>query len=157
MAEELLGPDGQPVDLDAAEADFHAAMAAPEPDEKPDYPAPPKKDYGVKADGTPKLAAGRPRRTGDDKPRTAGKVPAPPKAKAGPKDTTPAGDYTEVLTSFGKAVWLGLAAVPVSHAQAFGSIWLHQLPVQVHAWNAAAQQDPGVGGWWRSCRPGRRG
>lgn len=144
MAEQLLGPDGQPVDIDAAERDFHEAMAAPEPGEQPDYPAPPKRDYGTKEDGTPKLAAGRPRKTGADKPRTAAKVPpAPAKAKAsGSKE--PAADYTEILTSFGSAVWMGLAALPVTHAQALGAVWKHQLPAQVHAWNAAAQQDAGV-------------
>jgi len=143
VAEELLGPDGQPVDLDAAEQAFHEAMAAPEPDEQPDYPAPPRKDYGTKPDGTPKLAAGRPRKSAADKPRTTSKVPPPPKAKAGGKEQ-PAGDYTETLTSFGSAVWLGLAAVPVAHAQALGAVWKHQLPAQVRAWNAAAQQDAGV-------------
>jgi len=142
VAEELLGPDGKAIDLDAAEQDFHAAMAAPEPDDKPDYPAPPKRDYGTKDDGTPKLAAGRPRKSAAEKPRTAGKVPAPP-AKAKGKELPP-GDYAESLTSFGSAVWMGLAAIPVSHAQALGAVWKLQLPAQVQAWNAAAQQDAGV-------------
>jgi len=143
VAEQLIGPDGQPVDLDAAEQDFHAAMAAPEPDEKPDYPAPPKRDYGTTADGRPKLAAGRPRKSAAEKPRTAGKVPSQP-ARAKPGKELPAADYTESLTSFGSAVWMGLAAVPLTHAQALGAVWKHQLPAQVAAWNAAAQQDPGV-------------
>jgi hypothetical protein len=143
MPEELLGPDGQPVDLDAAEQAFNEAMAAPEPDEQPDYPAPPRRDYGTKEDGTPKRAAGRPRKTAADKPR-AGKVPDPPPAKArnaGGKVTT---DYAEVLAGFGQAVWMGLAAVPLPHAQALGAVWRHQLPAQVQAWNVAAQQDAGV-------------
>jgi hypothetical protein len=143
MAEELLGPDGKAIDIDAAEQDFHAAMAAPEPDQAPDYPAPPQRDYGTKEDGTPKKAAGRPR-TSAEKPRTTGKVPPPPaKGKSAGKDQ-PAADYTETLTSFGSAVWMGLAALPVTHAQALAAVWKHQLGAQVHAWNAAAQQDPGV-------------
>lgn len=145
MAEELLGPDGQAVDLDAAEQQFHEAMAAPEPGEPPEYPAPPRRDYGTKADGSPKLAAGRPRKDAADKPRTTGKVTPPPaKAKNTGGKEQPAADYTDTLSSFGSAVWLGLAAVPVAHAQALGAVWKHQLPAQVQAWNAAAQQDPGV-------------
>jgi hypothetical protein len=144
MANVLLGPDGQEVDVDAAEQEFHAALATPEPDEKPDYPAPPRRDYGVKDDGTPKLAAGRPRKTAADRPR-AGKVPDPPPAK--PKNAgkdLPPGDYTEKLTSFGNGIWMGLAALPLDHARAFGAVWKIQLPAQVAAWNVAAQQDAGV-------------
>lgn len=149
MPEELIGPGGQVIDLEAGEQAFHEAMAAPEPSDKPDYPAPPRKDYGLKPDGTPKLAAGRPRKNADDKPRTTSKVtppPAKPKGGANAKaaDVGPAGDYTETLTSFGSAVWLGLAALPITHMQALGAVWKHQLPAQVQAWNAAAQADPGV-------------
>ena len=147
VAEELIGPGGQVIDLEAGEQVFHEAMATPEPTDKPDYPAPPRKDYGLKPDGTPKLAAGRPRKNADDKPRTTSKVtppPAKPKANAKAADPGPAGDYTETLQSFGSAVWLGLAALPLTHTQALGAVWKHQLPAQVQAWNAAAQADPGV-------------
>ena len=143
-AEQMLGPGGEPVDIDAAEKSFHGAMAAPEPGEQPDYPAPPRRDYGTKEDGTPKRAAGRPRKTSAERPR-AGKVPDPPPAKPrnAAKDLPP-GDYTAQLASFGQGVWMGLAAIPLAHAQAFAGVWKIQLPAQVAAWNAAAQQDPGV-------------
>jgi hypothetical protein len=146
MAELLIGPDGSPVDVDAAEEAFNAAMAAPAPGEQPDYPAPPRRDYGTKADGTPKRAAGRPRKDPADKARTVRALPPPPvkdKAKGGGSRPV-TDDYSEALNNFGAAVWMGLAAIPVPHTQALGAVWKHQLPAQVQAWNLAAQQDPGV-------------
>jgi hypothetical protein len=65
VAEGLTTTDGQPVDLDQAEKQFHASMAAPDPAE-PTHPAPPLKDpeapYGRKADGTPRKRAPGPGR-----------------------------------------------------------------------------------------------
>jgi hypothetical protein len=143
----LLGPDGQPVDLGAAEDTFNAAMAAPANGEAPDYPAPPRKDeeapFGRKADGTPRARRAGPGRPRDDKART-GPVPKPAaKGKAGAPAGPPA-DYTEVLSGFGQAVWMALAAVPVPHTQAFAAVWQVQLDAEVAAWNTAAQQDANV-------------
>lgn len=71
MPEGLSGADGKPIGLDPAEATFAAAMAAPEPQGKPDYPAPRKRDpdaphgrdetgkprapHGYKPDGRPRV------------------------------------------------------------------------------------------------------
>jgi hypothetical protein len=85
MAEGLVNADGQAVPLDTSEQQFAAAMAAPEPGARPDYPAPPKRDpaaphgrdtqgnplapHGVKADGTPRMVPpgpGRGHKTRDD-------------------------------------------------------------------------------------------
>lgn len=144
MAEQLLGPDGQPVDLDAAEQKFNEAMAAPADGEKPDYPPPPPRDkgFGVKSDGTPRqrrAGPGRPR--GDDKARTAKSVPAAAKAR-GPAG--PPGDYTQTLQGFGQAVWMAAASVPVPHVRAIAAVWQVQLDAQVDAWNKAAQADANV-------------
>jgi hypothetical protein len=147
MAEQLLGPDGQPVDLAAAEDTFNAAMAAPADGEKPDYPAPPRRDeeapFGRKADGTPRARRAGPGRPRDDKARTGSVPKAPPKGKPG-APAGPPGDYTEVLSGFGQAVWMALAAVPVPHTQAFAAVWQVQLDAEVAAWNTAAQQDANV-------------
>lgn len=78
MPEGLTTADGQPIDLEAAEQDFHRAMAAPEPDERPEYPSPPRRDPA-----TPK--ADRPRKTSADKPRTARSVPASPRGSKKPE------------------------------------------------------------------------
>jgi hypothetical protein len=147
MPEQLLGPDGKPVDLGAAEDAFNAAMAAPADGEKPDYPAPPHKDeeapFGRKADGSPRQRRAGPGRPRDDKARTARNVPAvPEKTKQGPGG--PPGDYTETLNGFGQAVWMALAAVPIVHTQAFAVLWQAQLDAEVAAWNTAAQQDANV-------------
>ena len=148
MPEQLLGPDGQPLDVEGAEQAFAQAMAAPvDGDEVPEYPAPPRKDpapFGVKADGSPrqrKPGPGRGNRA-EDKPRTARSVPKTP-AKGKPAAESDR-DYTDTLTGFGSAVWMGLASVPVKHSQAFAAVWQAQLPAQVAAWNKAAQQDATV-------------
>lgn len=111
--EGLATEDGKVIDLDQAEAEFHRAMAAPEPDE-PQAAAPPKRaadpeaPYGRKVDGTPKKAPGgrpaRPRVT-ESKPVTAEK---PGKGK--PVEA----DYTQPLAEFTSALWMILAAAPVS-------------------------------------------
>ena len=89
MPEGLINADGQAVALDPAELEFARAMAAPEPNQKPDYPAPPKRDveapHGRDKDGSPiapfgfnkstgrpnisKPGPGRPARSAHDKPR----------------------------------------------------------------------------------------
>lgn len=66
---ELRTSDGTLVDVDAGEQAFHAAMAAPEPDQPPDYPAPPRRG----PDAGPRTPRGR--KTSADKPRTAKSVP----------------------------------------------------------------------------------
>lgn len=57
MPEGLQTSDGTQIPVDQAEADFARAMAAPEPDAKPDYPGPKKRDpdapHGRDADGKP--------------------------------------------------------------------------------------------------------
>lgn len=147
MPEQLLGPDGNPVDLDEAERQFAESMAAPVNGDQPDYPAPPRKEeapFGLKADGTPRLRrAGPGRGNRDDKARTAKSVPAAPaKGKAAPEG--PPGDYTETLQGFGQAVWMAMASVPVPHVRALAAVWEVQLDPQVEAWNKAAQMDANV-------------
>jgi hypothetical protein len=153
MAETLIGPDGGALalDADAAEQAFHAAMAAPEPGDSPDYPAPPRKDtsapYGRKADGTPHAKPGRKPRTAADKPRTARNVPEPP-AKPGGKGTGSqpvTTDYSAMLADFGQAVWMGLASI--GPTRAYAAVWKMSLPAEVQAWNQAAQQNATVRGY----------
>jgi hypothetical protein len=110
MAESLTAADGLAIPLDPAEQQFAAAMAAPEPGEKPDYPAPPKRDkeaphgrnadgtpkapHGFKADGTPRVVPpgpGRGHQHGDDKPRVT-----KPGAKGGTPQRQPQRDAAEV-------------------------------------------------------------
>lgn len=134
MAETLTMPDGTPVDIDAAEQVFHAAMAAPEPDETPDYPAPPRKDPAA----PPKPARGR--KTGDDQPRTAKRVPAAP--GKGKTADVPLQDFTKGLTDVGTAVWVGLAGLPWTRP--YSVLWKAQLPAQVNAWNNAAAENAQV-------------
>lgn len=118
MPEGLATADGQAIDLDQAEADFHRAMAAPEPDE-PIAPAPPKRapddpdaPFGRKLDGTPKKAPGgrpaKPRVV--EAPQAAGKAPKPGR---GPGQAAGAADYAQPLGEFTSAVWMILAAAPV--------------------------------------------
>lgn len=114
MPEGLATADGQAIDLDQAEADFHRAMAAPEPDE-PIAPAPPKRapaddeaPYGRKVDGTPKKApGGRPA-----KPRVTESKPAAPAQGKG-KSAAEGTDYTQPLGEFTSALWMVMAAAPV--------------------------------------------
>jgi hypothetical protein len=147
MPEGLQLPDGTPVDVDAANEAFTAAMAAPANGEAPEYPAPPRKPvapFGYKADGTARQRRPGPgARRKEDAPRTAKTVPAAPaKGKSVPPGE--ARDYTATLAGAGQAVWMGMAAVPVPHVQAFAAVWAKQLDAQVGAWNQAAQQDARV-------------
>ena len=114
MAEGLATADGQAIDLDAAEQDFHRAMAAPEPDE-PEAPAPPKRTvdpdapYGRKVDGTPKKApGGRPAR-----PRVTESKPVVAEAKPAKAKTVTETDYTRPLGEFTSALWMVMAAAPI--------------------------------------------
>lgn len=85
MAETLTAPGGAQIPVDPAEQAFAAAMAAPEPGEKPDYPGPRKRDHdaphGRNDDGTPKTPYGlKP----DGKPRVV--PPGPGRGKTGPNE-----------------------------------------------------------------------
>jgi len=68
MAEGLVNASGQPVPMDPAEQQFAAAMAAPEPGERPDYPAPPRRDpeapHGRDPQGQPLAPYGLNKATG---------------------------------------------------------------------------------------------
>lgn len=116
MPEGLATADGKAIGLDQAEAEFHSAMAAPEPDE-PEAAAPPKRTadpeapFGRRVDGSPKKApGGRPAkaRVTESKPVTAD-------AKGGKKAGAAADgtDYTGPLGEFTSALWMVLAAAPV--------------------------------------------
>ncbi len=133
----LKDSSGAVIDIVAREAEFHAAMAAPEPGTPSveEMPAPPKvrdadpeAPYGRRADGTPKKGpGGRPAKDAD-KPRTT------TAAQAGTSDPV---DYTRGLMMAGSLVHLGLIAAPPLHAQA--ALWKGALPEMVQAWNYAAQ------------------
>lgn len=100
MAETLTGAGGAPIAVDPGEQQFHAAMAAPEPGQRPDYPAPrardkdaphgrnedgtPKAPFGLKSDGTPRVSAPGPGR-GRTGARDASRVQKPEAPKAGGK------------------------------------------------------------------------
>jgi hypothetical protein len=112
MPEGLQTVDGKPVDLEQAEKQFHASMAAPSSDE-PMAPAPPKVDheapYGRKADGTPRKRAPGP-----------GRPPTARTTKQAPKDTGKSSESAqdvaerrtagvESLFNVGAAMALGLS------------------------------------------------
>ena len=114
--ETLSTADGQAIDLDEAEQQFAAAMAAPRSDE-PEAPAPPKREptdpdapYGRKVDGTPKKApGGRP-----PKPRMIEGPKDGGKAKG--NDQPPSGrDYTAPLMEFCEGLYMIGASVPIPH------------------------------------------
>jgi hypothetical protein len=102
MAETLTGPTGAQIPVDPGEQQFNAAMAAPEPGQGPDYPAPrardkeaphgrnddgtPKAPFGFKADGTVRISAPGPGRgrTGARDARVTDKPAAPRAATAKP-------------------------------------------------------------------------
>ncbi len=100
MPEGLSTSAGQPIDLDAAEQQFAAAMAAPEPGQRPDYPPPAHRDdaapHGRDAQGNPlapfgfKNGTNIPRRTvaGPGRSPKAGSNDAPRVQKAG-RDVAP--------------------------------------------------------------------
>lgn len=96
MGETLTGPGGKQIPVDPADQAFAGAMAAPEPGQRPDYPAPkrrdpeaphgrnddgtPKAPYGTKPDGTIRISAPGPGR-GKTGPRDAGRVQRPDSGK----------------------------------------------------------------------------
>jgi len=132
MAESLATLDGDPVDVDAAERDFAAAMAAP-PADRPGKPAParrpPEPDPDPEnapngwtfLDGQwrPKKKAGRPRTPpAEDKARVS-TGPAPAAAKTAPSSPRSKVDFRKALRETCEAAWFVLASVPVPE-QAFG-------------------------------------
>lgn len=134
MAEGLFDVDGKPVDIDASEAAFAAAMAAP-PADKPGHAAPAKKPpqpaadpdnapYGWMFEGgewRAKKAPGR-QKTGD-RPRVTDQPPPqlptrPPAAKPDAKADKPS-PYAHTVTETLEAVWFVLSSTPIPE-QAFG-------------------------------------
>lgn len=139
MAEGLITSDGKPVEgveaVGSEDADFAklqanlAATADAKPQDK--APAPPKKDpapYGYKEDGTPKKAAGRPKKDAAAKPRVQS-----PKGAA-------AKDYTADLTGLVQTLWGATAAFAPADA---GAIQVHG-PGLVKAWNDLAAENASV-------------
>lgn len=129
MGEALATADGTAIDLGDVDVDreFAAAMAAPEPGEAPDYPAPPRKKdpdaphgraddgtplapYGYKPDGRPRMVAAGPGRghKKDDAPR----VQRAPAAAGGGK-TVARADYAEPLSEFADGLWMLMAGTPI--------------------------------------------
>lgn len=140
MPEGLTTADGQPVNADpvgSEDADFAQMMVgaakAADSDTAKEAPAPPKKNaeapYGYKDDGTPKKAAGRPRKDKASQPR----VTAPKKA-AGKKD------YTADLKGLVQTLWGATAAFAPADA---GAILIHGEPM-VKAWNDLAAENAQV-------------
>ncbi|WP_433478139.1 hypothetical protein ACQPZP_14560 [Spirillospora sp. CA-142024] len=140
MAEGLTTGDGTPVTdvppIGNEEADFAklqaglAAAADSKPTEK--APSPPKKDpapYGYKADGTPKKAAGRPKKDEATKPRVQS-----------PKGAQAKKDYTADLTGLVQTLWGATAAFAPADA---GAIQVHG-PGLVKAWNDLAAENAQV-------------
>ena len=119
MGEQLATADGNPIDLDASDQAFAAAMAAPAsggpaeaeapaPPRRP--PADPEAPYGRTKDGQPKRGpGGRP-----PKPREI----EPPKDTGGKQGSgqKPAGPgYTQQLAEFCEGLWMLGAAIPIPH------------------------------------------
>lgn len=137
----LTDANGKPVDLDSAQTQFAAAMAAPETSE-PTAPAPPTVDpaapYGRRADGTPKKGpGGRPstkRAAEADKPRVADVPPAA--AADGGKD------YTPGLLGLADIVHGAMLISERTHAHA--ALWRGSAPGMAMAWNQAAQSNAQV-------------
>ncbi len=131
MVETLSTLDGERVDVDQADAQFAAAMAAP-PVDKPGRPAPGKRPPEPPADPAaaphgwtfvggewrPKKAPGRPRHASPaDKPRVTD-APPPPASPAG-KSAPGKVDYRKPLKEVFEAAWFVLAASPIPQ-RAFG-------------------------------------
>lgn len=123
--------DGKVIDLDATDRAFATAMAAPEPAETPDYPAPRKKrdpdaPFGFDTDGKPKApfgigANGKPRQNQPGPGR--GKTTAADKPRIQPagKTASPAvvlRDYSAELSDSFDGLWTALAFLPPMQAQA---------------------------------------
>lgn len=136
MAEGLTTADGKAVagvPEIGDEQDFAAAMAgaARQAGAAGEVPAPPKKDYGVKADGTPKKAAGRP--------RTRDKAEEPRMQAPTGKQAAAPRDYTQPLAELTEGVWFLMAQLPPTQAQA--AILKAHRPSLVSGWNLAAQNN----------------
>lgn len=136
----LKDASGAVVDIPAAEAQFHASMAAPEPGTASagDMPAPPKVDpeapYGRTKDGQPKKGpGGRPAKDAD-KPRVT------TSAMGGVAGDVR--DYTPDLVGLSKSLYVVMAMIPPTQAQA--ALWRAHAPAMVPAWNQAAQQSEQV-------------
>jgi hypothetical protein len=140
MSEGLMTPEGKSVDSEpvgSEDQDFAQMMVgaakAADSDSAKEAPAPPKKNadapYGFKPDGTPKKAAGRPRKDRASQPR----VQAPKQAQAKK-------DYTEDLTGLVQTLWMATAAFAPADA---GAIQVHG-PNVVKAWNDLAQENSQV-------------
>ncbi|MBO2460980.1 hypothetical protein [Actinomadura violacea] len=140
MTEGLMTSDGKPVDSEpvgSEDQDFAQMMVgaakAADSDAAKEAPAPPKKSaeapYGYKPDGTPKKAAGRPRKDRASQPRVQA-----------PKKTEAKKDYTEELTGLVQTLWMATAAFAPADA---GAIQVHGSNV-VKAWNDLAQENSQV-------------
>lgn len=132
----LKDSTGAVIDVPTGEAEFHKAMAAPEPGTPPvaEMPAPPKVDpdapYGRTKDGQPKKGpGGRPAKDAD-KPR----VTTTAAGVDGPGEPV---DFTDGLMRFGSVIHLCMVAAPPLHPQA--ALWRGALPEMAQAWNYAAQ------------------
>jgi hypothetical protein len=136
----LKDSTGAVVDIAAGEAQFHASLAAPEHPAPPkvDAPAPPPRDpeapFGRTKDGKPKQGpGGRP-------PKNVDAARVTTAAAAGPAGE--ARDYTPDLVGLSKSLYVVMAMIPPTQAQA--ALWRTAAPAMVPAWNTAAQQSEQV-------------
>jgi hypothetical protein len=136
----LKDATGAVVDVTEGEKAFNAAMAAPEPAGPPvvEIPAPPVVDpgapYGRTKDGQPKKGpGGRPAKDAD-KPRVTTATAA--------GLTGDVRDYTPDLVGLSKSLYVVMAMIPPTQAQA--ALWRAAAPAMVPAWNQAAQQSEQV-------------
>lgn len=135
MAEGLTTADGEVLDVDRAEAEFAAAMAAP-PVDRPGLAAPERRPPEPPADPEtaphgwmwdrgewrPKKAPGRPRAASEDKPRVAsGPAPKVDKPKGSSKldEAKSPTDFRKTVRETAEAAWFVLASTPVPE-QVFG-------------------------------------
>jgi hypothetical protein len=154
VPEQLLTAQGDPVDLAASESAFKAAMGAPEPDQRPDYPGPrrrrdPDFPFGKNADGSPVAphgfgTNGKPRqnmpgpgRAGKKSDDAARTQPAAGKDTGKELDTKP--NYTQDLVEFTDGLWMLMAGTPVPWAR------LADFKVKVRAQAAILKENqPGI-------------
>lgn len=136
----LKDTGGAVIDVAQGEADFRAAMAAPEPGASAaaEMPAPAKVDpaapYGRTKEGQPKKGpGGRPAKDAD-KPRVTTSTSG---GNAGDLR-----DYTPDLVGLSKSLYVVMAMIPPTQAQA--ALWRAHAPAMVPAWNTAAQQSEQV-------------
>lgn len=146
MAEALLTADGQRVDLDQAEREFHGAMAAP-PSDDPIAPAPPKLDA--------EAPFGRNKKTGEPNKRPPGPG-RPPKARTKPKagkDTNQATESPEAISerrtagveslfNVGAAMALGLSVRFGDALKADAVVLSKSAEPMAKACTEVAEQDP---------------